>query len=103
MVGTPGMIKATASLLMIWLGIRESVINLWGTVLPYTLQSFDGGEAHDMVVSHDVIFTFMLQFALLGVVEILLGVAQLRFLYRETPDSMRSLAISLTFTTIAIG
>jgi peptide/histidine transporter 3/4 len=43
------------------------------------------------------------QFTLLGFVEILLGVGQLHLLYRETPDSMRSLAISLTFTTIAVG
>ncbi|CAM6086016.1 unnamed protein product [Calypogeia fissa] len=43
------------------------------------------------------------QFILLGFVEVLAGVALLHFFYRETPDNMRSLAVSLTFTTIAVG
>lgn len=43
------------------------------------------------------------QFAILGVVEFLIGVAQLNFFYREAPDSMKSVAASLYFTTISVG
>lgn len=43
------------------------------------------------------------QLAVLGVVEFLVGVAQLNFFYREAPDSMKSVAASLFYTTVSVG
>jgi peptide/histidine transporter 3/4 len=68
----------------------------------FTHRDYDALSRGDKTVPMTVFWLFP-QYALLGFVDYLIGVAQLNFFHHETPESMRSIATSLYLVTISFG